>query len=918
MQTPHRASRVVAAFTFLLCVFCLDAAAQDRFELTGSVLDSSGAALQGATVVALQKPDSTMAAFGVTNGKGAFSLKRLDAGDYILQVTFVGYTTVYRDITLSANHDVGRLEMVESTTELDELTVSADHVPLLIKNDTVEYNTAAFKTRPNANVEELLRKLPGVEVEADGSIKAQGEDVDKVLVDGKEFFGDDPRIATKNLPAEAVDRVQVFDKQSDMAEFTGVDDGEEQKTINLALKEGHRNGYFGNVGGGYGPDNRYDGKVSVNRFSPNTQMSVLGNFNNVNRQDFSFTNYATVMGGTGAVEIDAGGFGSQPSGGISRTSSGGVNFNIDPGSRTKIRSSYYASHVNNDQTRSLLQQQLLGSNVTSFTNQDSERGSATLAHRLNLNVEHKVSTITDVRLRSNFNYALSDLTSVSVSQTTDGDGEPENDSQTGYSTDGRTLRGDARLTLRHRFGQSGRSLVSETNLALRDSDTEGDLESLNNFYEGGDVLTSEEVSQLQDQLSTSNTLRERVTYIEPFTKQTFLKVTSEYRRVTEMEDKAIYNRTGDMLVIDDELSSAFDRVYQYGRGSVSLTSKSGKLRYTVGADLQTSHLRGDLVDSEESIVNGFTNLLPQASASYEFAQSRNLELRYRTSTREPSIRDLQPFVDNADPLNIYVGNPDLKPELSHNLNLHYMLFDQFSFTSLFAFVNATYTNNKIISERTIDEMFRQTQTRRNRDGVWSVSGHLSFGTPVRPVGAKVRLRSVTTRGRGYEIVNGEENQSDQLRQSIDLRLENRKKAVVDFNIGSKYSFNVSRYSLNEDLNQNYVNRTYYSSLTLDLPGNWVVSSSVDYKIYSPKVFGEGQNVPLLQAELSKTFLRDRAELKLVGLDLLNKDVGFSYSSTGSFISEDRVNALGRYFLLKFVYNLGQVRNERAGIFEVRG
>ncbi|MGA1495401.1 MAG: carboxypeptidase regulatory-like domain-containing protein, partial [Rhodothermales bacterium] len=339
--------------------------AQDRFDVTGVVVDSAGVGLQGATVVALTATDSTLTKFATANSDGVFTLRRVPTGDYVLQITFVGFQTIQKDFSLvDADFDAGRMVMQVQTEELDELVVSAEHIPMVVKRDTLEYNANAFATRPNAVVEDLLRRLPGIEVEADGSIKAQGEDVQKVLVDGKEFFGDDPKIATKNLPAAAIDRVQVYDKKSDMAEFTGVDDGQEQKTINLELKEDAKNGYFGNVSGGYSADGRYDGQASINRFSPTTQLAFIGNVNNVNRQGFSFGDYMSFMGGMGALangsfRVGDGGIniGNDLSDGFSETLALGLNVSRDFGSDTEIRSSYFLSSIENNQVRSILSRQ---------------------------------------------------------------------------------------------------------------------------------------------------------------------------------------------------------------------------------------------------------------------------------------------------------------------------------------------------------------------------------------------------------------------------------------------------------------------------------------------------------------------------------------------------------------------------------
>lgn len=289
-----------------LVAVALPSAAQ---SVSGVVTDSTDIGLPDATVVLLQRADSSIISFGTSRDDGAFEIRRVPRGEFLLQITFVGFLPSTTLIEVADGPvDVGRVQLVADVDGLDPLVVTADRVAMVIKRDTLEFNGNAFYTPEGSSVEDLLRRLPGVEVNRDGSIQAQGEDVERVLVDGKEFFGNDPTIATRNLPADAVDRVQIYDRASETAEFTGVDDGQEERTINLALRPDRRVGQFGSLRGGLGGTTttpgadasgsaRFDGSASVNRFSPSTQLSFIGNANNVNRQDFGVEDMIQFMGG---------------------------------------------------------------------------------------------------------------------------------------------------------------------------------------------------------------------------------------------------------------------------------------------------------------------------------------------------------------------------------------------------------------------------------------------------------------------------------------------------------------------------------------------------------------------------------------------------------------------------------------------
>ncbi len=363
----------------ILCLLTFGSQAQKG--LSGKIVDEKGIALTGATVVLLDTPDSTMNAFAISDEKGEFTLEDISEGLYILQISFVSYNNISQEVDLVITEkslDLGEISMTPSTEILKEVTIKAEHIPMGISGDTINYNTAAFKTKPGASVEDLLKKLPGIEVERDGSIKAQGEDVNKVLVDGKEFFGNDPKIATQNLEAEAVDKVQVFDKQSEIAEFTGVDDGQEEKAINLQLKEDYKNGGFGKLEAHGGTEDRYNSRLNYNRFSPSMQASIIASDNNINQQSFTLNDYISFMGGLSQAMSSNNGvinFGEQFSGGgrspqgLNRNSAVGLNFNYDLSSKAQWTSNYFYTRQKTELRRNSTSEQFL--NEGSYTSIDT-------------------------------------------------------------------------------------------------------------------------------------------------------------------------------------------------------------------------------------------------------------------------------------------------------------------------------------------------------------------------------------------------------------------------------------------------------------------------------------------------------------------------------------------------------------------
>lgn len=891
-----------------------------RYDVTGVIADTSDAGLSGATVVILQRSDSSLVRFGVTRPDGSFRVGPVANGAYLLQVTFIGFTPHTQPLSVEgAPVVVGRIQLKEAVSGLDELVVTAEHIPIVIKKDTLEFNAAAFQMRPNASVEDLLKRLPGVEVERDGSIKAQGETVKKVLVDGKEFFGNDPTVATRNLPADAVDKVQVYDKQSDMAELTGVSDGDESRTINLELKKNRKQGAFGNLSGGVGDLQRYEGRASVNRFSAATQFSFIGNVNNINQQGFNMGEYINFMGGMqnmmagggGRFSQDSAPVGNETSSGFATTVSGGVNFNRDFNAKTSVRASYLAYYLDNEQDRSVQQHQLSGARASALARQAVDQESQTLNHRLNLNLKQNFGDGHDLQARANLQASDSDLVNLSNRETRNPSDVLENTSRTDYASDNSALSGDASLTYRRRLAP-GRSVVAEARASRTDGTLTGELAALNTFYRQGNVLTSEEIAQLQEQRSGTVSHTEKLSYTEPLGTGRLGQLTLEHRGVFEDQAKDVFDRLSGAPGRNEALSSAFDRAYLYYKGGLNYRHVAGPLNARVGVDVQYADLEGQVHNVPGRVDRGFTRLLPSASLAYEFGTSKNTEVRYMTTTREPSMRDLQPFADNSDPLNVYVGNPLLRPEYTHSALWRFMFFDQFSFVNLFASVRASYTLDKIVRDRTVDAQLRQHVTTTNEDGDWTLSGHVSFGAPIRPLGLKTNISTQTVYNRGIEYLNGERNETGILRSTWDVRLENRSKTVVDASVGARFTFNDVRYALNPGLDQRYVNQTYYGAFTYTVAEAWRLTTTLDYTRYAKDVFGDGASIPLLGAEISRTLLNNRVEVKLVGRDLLNQNVGVNYTNTSTYIQEERIQSLGRYVMLKAIFNLSPVRPANSG------
>ncbi|HAC06841.1 MAG TPA: hypothetical protein DC060_02245 [Gemmatimonadetes bacterium] len=915
--------------------------AQETYDVRGVVADSAGAGIDGAMIVALALPDSLLTKYALSNGNGSFTLSRVPAGEYLLQITMVGHQTVRQPFSITAaDIDAGTINLAVLVVEMEALVVSVDHVPFVNRRDTLDYNARAFVTRPNATVEELLARLPGIEVDADGTVRAQGEEVRNVLVDGKEFFGSDPTIATRNLPADAIERIQVYDKQSDMAEFTGIADGQEERTINLELREDARRGYFGQAVGGLGgglepvavieaqPNGRtrYNESLNINRFSPTTQLALLGNANNVNEAGFAWGDFVNFSGGArglgGGGNRGGGGRGGGGQGGIqlgggrndgfTESMSLGLNANHDFSDDRWIRSSYFYTGLDNVQQQTTQQQQLMGSSAAALQNAVADQSTANTTHRVNVNTQYAFSDGHDLRLRGNLSVGSSSMTSLQSSETTTFEGRVQNTGVSSNLVDGNDLGGSASLTWRKRLAENGRSLVAAATTNIQEPELYGDLETTTGIANRNGDLMMQDLFQTQARTGRTLSLSQRLSLTQPVGVGGIFEVFGQRREVNEDQDNSVFDIGTGTPVFNDFLSSGFERTYSYLRGGFRFNKNTEDTRFVIGLQVQRSNLDGTILDRDEYIENGYTHVLPSADYRIQLDEAKTLNFRYTTSTREPSMTELQPFADNTNPIRTYIGNPNLTPEYSHSFNADYRFFDQFSFVNLFTYLRFSYTNDDIVQSRVIDEQALQTVMPVNIDHSWSTNGGVTYGRPIRSVGARINLNYSFNYTRGVEILNELENNSRVLRNTIEASIDNRDKEIFDVRAGARYSFNDIQNTLNQDLNQVYLDRTFYGNAMLHYGAGWTFSTTLNYRLYDESVFGVGdRNVAMLQASISKLAMNNRVELELIGFDILDQNKGVAYTTGTSFIQERRTESLGQYIMLKVMYRLGSRRGGAA-------
>ncbi len=923
-----------------LCTLAIQA--QKNGNIKGLLYDSlAKQPVASATITVLRKKDSSLVTFTMSDSKGRFELTGMADGDYRLLITHVNYHGSSKHITLNEtdrSKDLGNVFMHDAAQMLNEVVVTAEAPPVTLIGDTVQYNAGSFKTPPNANVEQLLKKMPGIQVEKDGTIKAQGQEVKRVMVDGKEFFGTDPKIATRNLPSDAIDKVQVYDRASDAAQLTGFDDGNSEKTINLKLKKDKKKGLFGKATVGGGNEGRYEGRFNLNSFKGARQLSVIGLGNNTNAEGFSFMDMLSFSGGLsnvsrsgGAVTISSndpsiGGFaGGNNNNSIRTIWGGGINFNDIIGTSTDFTSNYFYNRYSPKIDKETRQQNFLSDGSVLNRLSNSTTNNINNSHRLNMSADIKLDSFHSIKISPSLGYQSTDNSSYSEYET-----RRQNNSLTNQGFSNNQSASDGynfanTILFRKRFRTRGRTFSLNLTTNLNASDGEGSQLSVNKFFNpDGSPFSTDSINQRSDNSSDMRSYNVRAVYTEPVTKNSLLEFSASNSLSKSTSEKTTWDYdkiSGKFDAINAELSNHFENTYGYTNAGVRWRSQFKQWNFAVGANWQKAELEGNIIaGTKDSVINQtFYNILPNARFQYNFTKFKNLQINYNASTNQPSMSQLSPVPDISNPLNIRLGNPDLKQEYSHMATINFMSVNPFRNKNLFAFFTVRQTNNKIVNYDTIDAFGVKSTRPVNVDGVYSVNGTVSVGLPVRFLKGNINFSSGIGYDKGKQFINGVDNTINTLMVGPNVRLDMNPTDKFDVSLNAGINYNKSDYSLQSSLNTTYFSQNYGADINWQLPKSFYFSTDFTYTVNNRLTEGFNLRVPLWNASISKQFLRfNRGELKLTAFDLLNENVNISRSSNNNYIEDSRIRTLQRYFMLSFTYSLskvglGQARPDGGGI-----
>jgi hypothetical protein len=930
----------------------MTAFAQGSFSIKMRLVDSNSAEpVAFATVSVTEKGQTKALKYVLSGDDGSAQIEKVRKGTYILKAELMGYVTYTQEVVLTKDLNLGDVKLDEDIKVLDAASVSAVGNPIVIKKDTIEYTASSFKTSDNDMLEELLKKLPGVEVEADGSITANGETIKKITIDGKTFFLDDPQLASKNIPAKLIEKVKVVEKKSDQAKFTGIDDGEEETIIDLSMKSGMMQGWFGNIMGGGGHDVpgggsdmndwRYQGAAMLGRFTEDSQISVILNGNNTNNRGFNDvagSMMGGMRGGGGGMGRGMGGWGR--GNGITTSWMGGLNgaFTLMDDNMDLAGNYLYNGSVN-DVAEEVSKITYLDDGSRLINNESGTSTTATQGNRFGIRLEHKFSENTSILFEPQVNFGHGSYNENSIFDTYTENGDARNLTNSGYtrnSGDNENWSTSGFLLFRQRIGKPGRTISANVRYSFSNNDMRGINQSLTEARDAQTGAVSQDiVDQNFDQNSKSSSISGRVVYTEPIVKHLFLEANYQYGWSRNTSFKNTYDiATGEL---DSRYSNEILNRSITQRAGLNFSYQKEKFRAQLGASMNpTDTYNKTKTTGHDEYRSKVINWSPQAMLNYEFNDNTNIRIFYWGRSSQPSTSQLLPVPDNSNPLNIALGNPNLDPYFNHSIRARFGYTNKKTFTSVNARMGASLTENAITNAQWYDGAGVQYSIPVNGPGTGSVDMRVMVNSPIGKSGFSIFSMTFARYNQSTSFIgtnaldtdkyyNADEASFDyaqfakdypELSESDDfinnktqtmsftqrLRLTYRND-FVELTLGGRTRMNKSWYTIeNSQLTATWNNQVD-GSMNWTIPGGVNLIADVDYNWYNGYTTPQEDEV-ILNAEITKLLFNNKFTLALKAYDILGQSKNLSVSDSANYHKETKNNTLGRYIIVSLTYRFG--------------
>lgn len=882
-------------------------------SISGKLIDElTDEPVSEANIRILSQKDSVFVTGKASDKDGSFSIP-LQNGDYIVHVSYIGYAEIFKDTTVTSrtpNVRLGTIALRDDNLLLADAIVTAKAPEIVVKGDTVEYNADSYKVTESAVIEDLLKKMPGVEIDTDGKITINGKEIKKILVDGKEFFSDDPKVASKNLPAKMVDKLQVLERRTDMSLMTGFDDGDEETVINLTVRPGMKEGLFGNAFAGYGSQDRYEGNAMVNYMHDNSQLTVLGGLNNTNNAGFSDLASGMFGGGRGG-RGGMGGMGG--SSGITKSSNAGLNFSKEFSDKFVMGGNVRYGDTDTDRKSSVYTQNLLSSGNT-FEKENNTSSSYSQNINMDFRMEWTPDSLTKFIFRPNASIYNNTRTEIGDFVTTNAELDTINHGNSEYRSNGDGKNIGGTLEGSRQLGKEGRIISFSIGGGISDSENRG-FNLSNTYYSS---RPDDIIDQKVTNSSNSNNLRAYASYVEPIGTKSFLQLAYNYRFNYSESDRDTRTKdlTGDYNILDTTYSKRLENNFYNQNVELNFRTSGEKYNYMIGVSMQPSKSESQTFVGDSLISNvsqSVVNFAPMAQFNYLWSRQNNLRINYDGRTSQPSVTQLSSVIDVSDPLNISFGNPDLKPSFSHNLRIRYQNFNPEQNRSYMLMTNAGFTVNDIVTSRTTEkETGKKESTYENVNGNWNANARFMTTQPLGNIKFSLFSMSFATYNNSNGFSNGEQNTSKRLNLGETLGL-NYRSDLFDFSTRLNVSYNKVDNTLPGQQNQEYLNYGGGAETTIYLPLDFVIESDINYSTNSGYSDGFDQKEMLWNASISKQIFKQKnGTLRFKIYDILQQKSDISRSVSSNYIRDTTTNTLTSYFMFHFVYRFNIFSGGSAG------
>jgi hypothetical protein len=872
-----------------------------NFNFSGKIVDENGQPLESATIYVQKVADSSLVTYAISERNGDFRLVgNTNESRINLFISYAGYQTFTRTLDVELQIDLGSLKMVLEDNTLGEIVLTGTRPPITVKQDTLEFNAASFTTRPDANLEELLKKLPGVEVDSEGNITVNGKPVSKFLVNGEDFFGTDARIATKNLPKEIIDRIQVTDTRTRAQEFTGEPGDPENKTINITIKKDRNTGYFARATAGGGTDERYELSGIGNYFRDDMRVSVLASSNNINSSGFSYDEVYGMMGRTAGRNVFGGG-----GGGITKSETAGFNY-VNKWNDLKGSVDYFFGKNDTERRTTVARENILP-NSRYFTNSEDASNLINDSHRANARFEYELDSLTRISVSPRFNANYGTSYRSRIAESIDEDGSLRNNTETLQNEQLNRESFNNDIDFIKRFGRRGAFLRMEFSHDHNRQDNENFYFSESRFFRDG-----AEESRIQDQFideeenedQYSFEISQRSVLADKF----FLDLSYDLDYSNSRNKRYVFDAddNGDTYTsLNELLSNDFEFSSLRHTPNLGLNYEGNAWRVNTDVGLINTRLQNENFFSDTSFDNTYNNLFVRARVRYEIERSKSLSLRYNTNADIPSIRQLQPVVDRTNPLNIVIGNPELRPAYRQSIGFEFRNFDFTTRSGIFSSIDYNFTENSVVPVTTIDEDLVRTTTYTNVDGAKSVSGRIFYNKQIKKDAFEFRYRTGINAGYSNNVgfTNAVLYNAERISLSPSIRLTYAIEEVLDINPNYQLNYTSTTYDINTNRDAEVIDHRVGLEATTYWPKNVIFGNDISYNYFGNVSPGFDNSAILWNMSLGYQFLKERATLKVNIYDLLDQNVDTRRIIGDDFVQDTRSLILTRYAMLSFTYKL---------------